>query len=78
LSSGEFAIAVATSLIDHNSVKLDDLKSVEYFKICGDLEEVAITKSVPNCISYPTNFIRFLFHFYLFPALKIDFRGILI
>jgi hypothetical protein len=25
-----------------------------------------------------TNFIRFLFHFYLFPALEIDFGGILI
>jgi hypothetical protein len=44
-----------------------DLESLEYFKICGDLEEVAIMKSVPNWISYIHKFYRIFIPFLSFP-----------
>jgi hypothetical protein len=43
-----------------------DLESLEYFKICGDLEEVAITKSVPNWISYLQKFYSIFISFLSF------------
>jgi hypothetical protein len=41
------------------------MESPVYFKICGDLEEVAITKSVPNWILY---LHKFFLDFYSLPS----------
>jgi hypothetical protein len=61
-----------------NLIKLVlDLKSFEYFKICGDLEEVAIIKSVSNRIYYLHEFFRIFYHFIsIFIARKTVFRFI--
>jgi hypothetical protein len=40
-----------------------DSESFEYFKIHGDLEDFAIMKSVPNCISYLHDFFRIFIPF---------------
>jgi hypothetical protein len=38
---------------------MENSESFDYFKILGDFEEVAIIKSVPNCISYSHDCSRF-------------------
>jgi hypothetical protein len=50
------------------------LKSFEYFKIRGDLEDVAIIKIVSNLISYKHKFSRiFPHHISIFQAQKSVF-----
>jgi hypothetical protein len=57
LSSGEFAMVVATRLIEHKSGQTSfDSESWKQFKIREDLEEVSNMKSVPNLISYIQKF----------------------
>jgi hypothetical protein len=70
MSFGEFAITVATRLIEHKSDQTNyDSESLKQFKISEDLEEVSITKSVPNLISYLHEFFSipsYLFEIFSF------------
>jgi hypothetical protein len=55
-----------------------DSESFEYFKIRGDLEKVAIIKSVPNSISYIHKISRFFLVAYLFFSARKLISGLFI
>jgi hypothetical protein len=54
----------AISYYQHKSSQTTlDWKSFDLFKICEDLEEVSIIKSVPNYIYYLHEFSKIFIHF---------------
>jgi hypothetical protein len=57
-SSGIFILEVTIPLSDRD-FKFE-MESLVYFKICGDLKEVSITKVVPNHPFHLSNFLRVL------------------
>jgi hypothetical protein len=58
---------LAIKLSEHKSGQINfDSESFEYFKICGDLGEVSMMKSVPNWIYYSHKFSGFFQIVYLF------------